>query len=188
VGCPPTDTVVPLGTDTVALAPGTDTDALPLGTDAEALAPGTDTDALPFGTDTVALEPGSDTDALPPGTDTDTPPPGTLSVAVPPGADTVTGPDPVPGEGLPGWPPLCGEPCWAACEPPVVPWACCWGVVEPVAPAAAGGPPTALDPWPAAAGVEKPARRVTLVSAAVGAVRPPCCLEVFAWPSARGPR
>ena len=82
---PPTETVVPLGTETVALAPGSETEALPLGTDAEALAPGSETDALPFGTDTVALAPGSDTEALPPGTDTVALPPGTLTVAVPPG-------------------------------------------------------------------------------------------------------
>ena len=91
MGVPPTETVVPFGTETVALAPGTETEALPLGTETVALAPGTETEALPLGTETVALAPGNDTWAPPPGTDTVPLPPGTLTVAVPPGADTVTG-------------------------------------------------------------------------------------------------
>ena len=105
MGVPPTETVVPFGTETVALAPGTVTEALPLGTETVALAPGTVTEALPLGTETVALAPGNDTSALPPGTDTDALPPGTLTVAVPPGAETVTGLDPVPRDGRPESPP-----------------------------------------------------------------------------------
>jgi hypothetical protein len=136
--------VVPFGTETVALAPGSDTEALPLGTETLALAPGVDTEALPLGTDTVALAPGNDTDALPPGTDTDALPPGTLTVAVPPGADTVTGLDPVPRDGRPESPPV----GWASpfCEPPVVAGACDWDVVEPVLPALPGAAPTLLAP------------------------------------------
>lgn len=53
MGVPPTETVVPLGTDTVTLAAGVDTEALPLGTDTVALAPGTVTVAVPAGADTV---------------------------------------------------------------------------------------------------------------------------------------
>jgi hypothetical protein len=144
VGVPPTETVVPFGTETVALAPGTETEALPLGTEMVALAPGTVTEALPFGTETVALAPGNDTSALPPGTDTDALPPGTLTVAVPPGADTVTGLDPVPREGRPESPPDAWDP--PSCEPPVVAGACCGDVVEPVLPALPGAVPTFLAP------------------------------------------
>src|ERR1700761_9042346 len=134
--------VVPLGTDTVALAPGSDTEALPLGTETLALAPGAETEALPLGTDTVALAPGSDTDALPPGTDTDALPPGTLTVAVPPGADTVTGSDPVPRDGRPESPPRAGDP--PPCEPPVAAGDCCWDAVLCALP---GALPEALAPW-----------------------------------------
>lgn len=126
MGVPPTETVVPLGTDTLALAPGSDTEALPLGTDTLALAPGVDTEALPLGTDTDAL------------------PPGTLTVVVPPGADTPTGLDPEPRDGRPESPPV----AWASpfCEPAVVAGACCWDVVDPVLPALAGGEPAPLEP------------------------------------------
>lgn len=130
MGVPPTETVVPLGTETVALAPGTETEALPLGTETVSLAPGTVTEALPLGTETVALAPGNRASALPPGTDTDALPPGSLTVAVPPGADTVTGLDPVlPRDGWPESPP----DGWLLplCEPPVVAGACCGDVVEP---------------------------------------------------------
>jgi hypothetical protein len=144
VGVPPIDTVVPLGTETVALAPGSVTEALPLGTETVALAAGVDTEALPVGTDTVAVAPGSDTEALPPGTDTDALPPGTLTAAVPPGADTVTGSDPVPRAGRPESPPLVWAP--PPCEPPAVAGACCWDVVEPVLPALPGAAPAFLTP------------------------------------------
>jgi hypothetical protein len=143
VGLPPTETVVPLGTETVAPAPGSDTEALPLGTDAEALAPGNETEAVPLGTDTVALAPGTDTEALPPGTDTDALPPGTLTVAVPPGADTITGLDPVPRAGLPESPPVAWAP--APGEPPAVGGVFCWEV-EPGVPALAAAPVAALAP------------------------------------------
>jgi hypothetical protein len=144
VGVPPTETVVPFGTETVALAPGTETEALPLGTEMVALAPGTVTEALPFGTETVALAPGNDTSALPPGTDTDALPPGTLTVAVPPGPDTVTGLDPVPRDGRPESPPDAWDPPF--CEPPVVAGDCCGDVVEAVLPALPGAVPAFLAP------------------------------------------
>jgi hypothetical protein len=119
--------VVPLGTETVALAPGTVTEALPLGTETVALAPGTVTEALPSGTDADAL------------------PPGTLTVAVPPGADTVTGLDPVlPRDGCPESPPDGWEPPF--CEPPVVAGACCGDVAEPGLPALPGAGPACLAP------------------------------------------
>jgi hypothetical protein len=128
VGVPPTETVVPLGTETVALAAGVDTEALPLGTETVALAAGVDTEALPLGTDTVALAPGS------------------LTVAVPPGADTVTGLDPLPRDVPPeplGWPapPRVGVSVGVA-------WAgiCCGDVAEPVLAALAGAPAAALPP------------------------------------------
>jgi hypothetical protein len=139
---PPTETVVPLGTETVALVPGSDTEALPLATDAEALAPGNETEAVPLGTDTVALAPGKDTEALPPGTDTDALPPGTLTVAVPPGAETATGLDPVPRAGLPESPPVAWAP--PPCEPPAVAGVCRWDVADPGVPALAGAPVAAL--------------------------------------------
>jgi hypothetical protein len=139
--------VVPFGTETVALAPGTETEALPLGTETVALAPGTDTEALPFGTETIALAPGNDTSALPPGTDSDALPPGTLTVAVPPGPDTVTGLEPVPRDGRPESPPDAWD-AWDPpfCEPPVVAGDCCGDVVEPVLPALPGAVPAFLAP------------------------------------------
>jgi hypothetical protein len=138
---PPTETVVPLGTDTVALAPGSDTEALPSGTETLALAPGAETETLPLGTETVALASGTETDALPPGTDTEALPPGTLTVAVPPGADTVAGPDPVPRDGWPESPPLAWVP--PPCVLPAVAGDCCWGAVPCAAP---GALPAALAP------------------------------------------
>jgi hypothetical protein len=164
--------VVPFGTETVALAPGTVTEALPLGTETVALAPGTVTEALPVGTETVALAPGNDTSALPPGTDTEVLPPGTLTVAVPPGADTVTGLDPVPRDGRPESPPV----GWASpfCEPPVVAGACCSAVVEPVLAALPDAVPAFLAPWrliagPAASLLARWLVLSTLVTAACGA-------------------
>ena len=144
MGVPPTETVVPFGTETVALAPGNVTETLPVGTEAAALAPGNVAAALPLGSETVALAPGNDTSALPPGTDTDALPPGTLTVAVPPGAETVTGLDPVPPDGRPESPPV----GWVSpfCEPPVVTGACCGDVVEPVLSALPGPVLAALAP------------------------------------------
>jgi len=169
VAVPPTDTVVPLGTETLALAPGAETEALPLGTD------------------TVALAPGNDTDAPRPGTDTDALPPGTLTVAVPPGADTVTGLGPVPRDGRPESPPLAWAP---RCEPGAVAGACCWDVVEPGFCAAADAPPAALAPWPPIdAGVEIPRRGVSFGAPPALASRLPDRLaDELARPASRLPR
>lgn len=168
MGVPPTDTVVPLGTDTVALAPGSGTEALPLGTETLALAPGADTEALPLGTDTVALEPGS------------------LTVAVPPGADTVTGLDPVPRDGRPESPPLAWAPL---CEAGAVAGACCWDVVEPVLCALPGVLPAALAPRPPlGVGVEIPGRGVSFGAAPALAPRlPDRLVDELARPASRPP-
>jgi hypothetical protein len=185
VGLPPTETVVPLGTDTVALAPGSDTEALPLGTDAEALAPGSETEALPLGTDTVALAPGNETEALPPGSETEALPPGTVTVAVPPGTETVTGLDPVPRAGRPVSPPVAGvPPCWAAGEPEVD--AGCCGLLE-LGGLPADVPAEALPAWRPVAGSVIPVSRVNLgrLAAVAGPLR--CRVVAFGCPSARVP-
>ena len=160
MGVPPTETVVPFGTETVALAPGTETEALPLWTE------------------TLALAPGNDTSALPPGTDTDALPPGTFTVAVPPGPDTVTGLDPVPRDGRPESAPDAWDP--PSCGPPVVAGLCCSAVVEPVLAALPGAVPAALAPCLPIAGVEMPGNGVTFAP-------PPACAVLVPWRLFAGP-
>jgi hypothetical protein len=151
---------------------------VPFGTETVALAPGTVTEALPLGTETLVLAPGNDTSALPPGTDADALPPGTFTVAVPPGAETVTGLDPVPRDGSPESPPV----GWASpfCEPPVVAGACCSAVVEPVLAALPDAVPAFLAPWRPIAGVEMPGKGFTFAP-------PPACGVRAPWRLIAGP-